>query len=79
MPNVRIGDNCIIASGCVVTKDIPEGSVVAGIPARIIGSFDDVFIERKIERQYNLGKSRDEIIKNLWNAFELKNNGRKSL
>lgn len=79
MPNARIGDNCIVAAGCVVTKDIPEGSVVAGVPARIIGSFDDVFIARKIERQYNLGKNRDEIIKDLCNAFELKNNGRKSL
>lgn len=35
--NVKIGDNCIIAAGAVVTKDIPSFSVVAGIPAMIIG------------------------------------------
>jgi len=35
--NVTIGDNCIVAAGAVVTKDVPSFSVVAGIPASIIG------------------------------------------
>ncbi len=39
---VTIGENCIVAAGAVVTKDVPPGSVVAGVPARIIGSYDDV-------------------------------------
>lgn len=40
MPNVRINKNCIISSASVVTQDIPENSVVAGNPAKVIGRFD---------------------------------------
>lgn len=36
LPNVKIGKGCIIAANAVVTKDIPEYSVAAGIPAKII-------------------------------------------
>lgn len=38
MPGVTIGKNCIIGAGAVVTKDIPDNSVVVGIPARVIES-----------------------------------------
>lgn len=34
---VKIGDNAIIASGAVVTHDIPDYAIAAGIPARVIG------------------------------------------
>lgn len=34
--DITIGDNVIIGAGCVVTKSIPENSVVVGNPARII-------------------------------------------
>lgn len=33
---VRVGDNSIIGTNSVVTKDVPANAVVAGIPARII-------------------------------------------
>lgn len=36
MPGVTIGKRCVIGTGSVVTKDIPDGSVVAGVPARVI-------------------------------------------
>ncbi|WP_449539637.1 maltose acetyltransferase domain-containing protein [Ferdinandcohnia sp. Marseille-Q9671] len=35
-PGVTIGNNVVIASGAVVTKDIPDNVVVGGNPARII-------------------------------------------
>ncbi|MDQ0254781.1 maltose O-acetyltransferase [Evansella vedderi] len=35
-PGIRVGDNVVIASGTVVTKDVPDNVVVGGNPARII-------------------------------------------
>ena len=34
MPGVKIGKRCVIAAGSVVTKDVPDGTVVAGVPAK---------------------------------------------
>ena len=41
LPGVRIGENSIIGSGSIVTKDIPRNSVVAGNPARVICSVEE--------------------------------------
>lgn len=34
--NVKIGDGVIVGANAVVTKDVPDHSVVAGIPARVV-------------------------------------------
>jgi len=36
MPGIKIGSHAIIGAGSIVTKDIPEWAVVAGIPSKII-------------------------------------------
>lgn len=36
LPGVNIGDGAIIAAGAVVTKDVPENMVAAGVPAKVI-------------------------------------------
>lgn len=40
MPGVTIGNNVIVGARSVVTKSIPDGSVVAGVPARQISTWD---------------------------------------
>lgn len=38
--NVHIGKHCVIGANSVVTKDIPDYSVAAGIPAKVIKRYD---------------------------------------
>jgi maltose O-acetyltransferase len=48
LPGVTIGDNVIIGAGSVVSRDIPDGIVAAGNPARFICTTDS-FLQRKRE------------------------------
>lgn len=42
----NIGPNAIVAAGAVVNKDVPQGSVVGGVPAKVIGNFDELKTKR---------------------------------
>lgn len=39
--DVVIGDNVIIGAGSLVNKDIPSGTVAAGVPCKVVGKFED--------------------------------------
>ena len=60
--NVRIGSNVIIGAGSIVTKDIPDNCVAAGVPCQVIGSFDDFVNRRKEVIDY-------ETPEEYWEAF----------
>ena len=47
MPNVRIGNNCIIGAGSVVTKDIPDNSVAVENPCKVVGNTDEYLNKHK--------------------------------
>lgn len=65
-PGVRIGDNVVIGAGSVVTKDIPDWSVAAGNPCKVI---------RKITEEDKRKLFRDEEIDDeAWEAIQEKMN-----
>ena len=39
IPNIKVGKWCIIGAGAVVTKDVPDYSLVVGVPGKIIKKF----------------------------------------
>ncbi len=39
---VTIGNNVVVAAGAVVNKDVPDGVIVGGVPAKIIGQTEDL-------------------------------------
>ncbi len=41
LPNVHIGNRVVVGAGSVVTKDIPDNSIAAGNPARVIGTYEE--------------------------------------
>ena len=40
LPNVNIGDKCVIGANSVVTNDIPSYSIAVGMPAKVIKRYN---------------------------------------
>lgn len=38
MPNITVGEGALVAAGAVVTHDVKPWTIVAGVPARVIGT-----------------------------------------
>lgn len=41
LPGITIGNNVVVAAGAVVTKDIPDNSLVGGVPAKLIRNLEN--------------------------------------
>lgn len=50
LPGVKIESNVIIAAGSVITKSIPKNSIVAGVPAKVIGQTSN--FEKKVLNEW---------------------------
>ena len=81
LPEVHIGKNCIISTGSVVTQDIPENSIVAGNPAKVVGRFDVYCAMRSMNKKWNVPfrnqEIPDELVKQNWERFDKKYNKNK--
>ncbi|WP_253957830.1 acyltransferase [Metabacillus halosaccharovorans] len=58
MPGVTVGENSIIAAGSIVTKSVPENSIVAGNPAKVLSTIDNYM--QKMEKLKNTNKVYDK-------------------
>lgn len=69
LPNVTIGKNCIVGCGAIVTKDVPDNSVVAGIPAKVIESVSEYYEKRKDQclptKNFNAEEKKIYLLKQL--------------
>lgn len=78
--DVKIGDNVVIGAGSLVNRDIPANSVAVGVPARVIGTFENLKKERQEKKIYPdeltpIGhKITKELEDWLWNDFDAKRN-----
>lgn len=71
LPGVKIGDNVIIGAKSLVTKDIPNNSVVGGVPARFIKSTND-YLQKISKKSLKIGHlDRDEKERILKQTFKV--------
>ena len=65
--NVSVGSNVVIAAGSLVNKDVPDGKIVGGVPAKVIGEVADLETERqKYSESPVATMNRDERLEYLW-------------
>jgi len=59
MPGVTIGPDAVVGANSVVTRDVPQGTVVAGSPARVIMTIEE-YRERKLPQKVIVRGLSDE-------------------
>ena len=63
MPGVSIGNGAVIAAGSVVTKNVPEYSIVAGVPAKVIKyRFNDDLVTKLKDINYPFWEWSEDIL-----------------
>lgn len=65
LKGVTIGNNVIIGANSLVNKDVPDNSVIAGNPSKIITNISDYLIKRE-EAQFNEAK---ELVKEYYTVY----------
>jgi acetyltransferase-like isoleucine patch superfamily enzyme len=73
LPGVKIGSNCIVGCASVVNRNVPDHSVVAGVPARVIGTLDEYerkVVGRSIHTGLLKGRAKERRIREIFGATQ---------
>lgn len=70
LPNIKVGPNALIAAGAIVTKDVKENTVVAGVPAKVISTFDELVEKRPKDSKNYYDPNK------LWEKFDNEKNNK---
>ena len=76
LPGVIIGNNVVIGAGSVVSRDVPDGHVVAGNPAKLICTIEEFLLRKRNEmniypcfgEEYTIRKNVTDEMKNEMNV-----------
>lgn len=71
---VRIGPNAIVAAGSMVNKDVPEGAIVGGCPAKVIGNYYELLEKRRTDQYPKEIRPQGQVVSEelanyMWNKF----------
>ncbi len=59
-PGVRVGKGCLIKAGAILSKSVPDFSIVSGVPAKVVGhvvDIDSVFFENETVKKAYFDKT----------------------
>lgn len=59
LPGVTIGSNVVVGAGAIISRDIPDNSVAAGVPAKVIKTVDEYF-EKLQKESLHLGHLKSQ-------------------
>lgn len=71
LPGVRIGNNSIIGAGAIVTKDVEDNTIVAGVPAKRIETIEEYYKKKKDKCDFTKNMNARQKKKYLYNKFNL--------
>lgn len=69
LPGVTIGNRCIIGAGSIVSKSIPDNSVAAGVPAKVIKTTDEYLEQMKkksLKCGHLKGTAKDIVLREIY-------------